>query len=322
MTGLVRTILGDVPSGDLGTTYMHEHVIIRSRLVAETMPHISLPSVGDAVAELALCRNAGVNTIVDAMPAGSGRDIHRLAEVSRRSGIHIVATTGLHTAKYYGTVAWESTDSVDQLAERFIADVQDGIDRHDHLSGEVDRSGHRAGIIKVATAHMPDEARDGRVFEAAAIAAAATGAPILTHCEAGLGAPNQIEALLALDVPLERVVISHTDKITDLGYHRDLLASGVNLEYDQALRQSESDGGVTAHLLANMIEEGFLSQLMLGTDGARRTLWQSLGGGPGLAWLASGFRLTMAASGIGESEQTELFVANPARFLQMDSGET
>jgi len=322
VTEFVRTVLGDVTPDQLGVTYLHEHLIIDSPLIAQTMPHIHLPHADEAVHELDLCSSAGVGGVVDAMPAGSGRGIERLAEVSRRSGLHIVASTGLHTAKYYESVPWANTADAEELAERFVADVQEGIDRHDYRGPPIERTRHRAGVIKVATSKAPDPPRDSRLFEAAAIASMRTGAPILTHCEEGLGAHRQVELLDTFGVSLDRVVMSHTDKVHDHEYHRDLLETGVLLEYDQALRQGEAAESGTAILLRAMIDEGYLGQLMLGTDGARRTLWSSLGGHPGLAWLASGFREVMRSVGIVEAEQHELFVENPKRFLAFAAGES
>jgi predicted metal-dependent phosphotriesterase family hydrolase len=321
MIGLVRTVLGDVAPEHLGVTYLHEHLIIDSPLIADTMPHIYLPDPDEAASEMTLCRSAGVGTMVDTMPAGSGRGAERLAEASRRSGVRIVASTGLHTAKYYEDVRWTHTEDVETIAERFVADVEVGIDRHDYMGENVERTDVRAGIIKAATFHVPDPRRDQRVFEAVAIAARKTGAPVITHCEEGRGAADQIELLREMDVPLDRVVLSHTDKVDDPQYHRELLASGVNLEYDQALRQSSETVGTTTKLLAAMIDEGFLDQLMLGTDGARRTLWSALGGAPGLAWLASGFRRAMSDAGVTDEEQHGLFVRNPRRFLAFRKNE-
>ena len=54
MTGLVRTVLGDIAAKDLGVTYAHEHLIIDSPLVADRWPHIHLPSADEAVAEMEL----------------------------------------------------------------------------------------------------------------------------------------------------------------------------------------------------------------------------------------------------------------------------
>jgi phosphotriesterase-related protein len=314
---IVRTVLGDIAPDDLGVTYLHEHLIIDSPLVADRLPHIHLPSVDEAVAEVAPCAAAGAIALVDAMPCASGRHVERLAAVSERSGLHVIATTGLHTEKYYPHHRWALEASADVLAGLFTADIEDGIDRFDYTGPAIERTGHRAGILKIATSGSTITARDRSLFEAAAITHQRTGVPILTHCEEGVGAPEQLALLAEFGVPLTRVVLSHTDKIADPGLHKELLSSGVNLEYDQALRQATDGAPATAGLLAEMIAAGFLGQLMLGTDGARRTLWTTLGGTPGLAWLLTGFTAVLESRGIDAKARHQLLVANPARFLAM-----
>ncbi len=320
MTSRVRTVLGDIEPGDLGLTYIHEHLIIDSPLVVDRWPHIHLSSVDEAVRELELCAAAGVGAFVDAMPAASGRGPLRLAEASRRSGVHVIACTGLHTSKYYEGQRWTVEESPDVLAELFIADVVEGIDRYDYMGPVIRRTPHRAGILKVAALETAPTPRDLRVFEAAAIAHNTTGVPILTHCEGGRGGMAQIEVFERLGVPLERIVISHTDKVPDLAYHRDLLETGVYLEYDQAVRQGEDAVDGTGRIVAAMIGDGYADRLMLSTDGARRSLWTSLGGEPGLAWLATRFVEILTSLGIEEPAIRTMFVDNPASFLPFDNG--
>ena len=320
MTSRVRTVLGDIEPDDLGLTYIHEHLIIDSPLVVDRWPHIHLPNVDEAVRELELCAAAGVGAFVDAMPAASGRGPLRLAEASRRSGVHVIACTGLHTSKYYEGQRWTTEEPADVLAGLFIADVVDGIDRYDYMGPVIRRTPHRAGILKVAVLEDAPTPRDLRVFEAAAMAHETTGVPILTHCEGGRGAMAQVEVFERLGVPLERIVISHTDKVPDLTYHRDLLDTGVYLEYDQAVRQGEDAVDGTGRIVAEMIGEGHADRLMLSTDGARRSLWTSLGGEPGLAWLATRFVEILVSIGVDESAIRTMFVDNPAGFLSFDSG--
>jgi phosphotriesterase-related protein len=305
--GLVRTVLGDIAAETAGPTLAHEHLIIDSLLVESTMPHIHLPSVEEAIAETALCLEAGVRTMVDAMPVGSGRDADKLARIAEATGMNIVATTGMHTIKYYGEVRWAHDEPVDLLAERFIADIEVGMDRWDYRGPEVDRTDHRAGLIKVATMTHQLTAHDVRVFEAAATAHDATGVPILTHTEGGLGGVAQLEALAGFGVDPARVALSHTDKVKDTAYHLDLLASGASVCFDQPLR--DPDG--TAALVDALASHGFIDRIVLGTDGARRSLWSTLGGEPGLAWLFSDFPARIGV------EPSVLFVDNPARWLAL-----
>ena len=160
--------------------------------------------------------------------------------------------------------------------------------------------------------------RDLRVFTAAAEAHRRTGAPILTHCEGGLGGLEQVELLGNLGVGLDRVALSHTDKVLDSVYHRDLLATGVSLVYDQALRQPSQVTESTSWLVEEMVAAGYTGQLMLGTDGARRSMWTTLGGSPGLDWLLIGFAAALDDRGIDAELRTMLFIDNPARFLSFE----
>ena len=66
-----------------------------------------------------------------------------------------------------------------------------------------------------------------------------------------------------------------------------------------------------------MCEEGFGSHIMLGTDGARRSLWASLGGSPGHAWLATGFVEILRDHEVAESQIKAMLVENPARVLPL-----
>lgn len=308
MNDVIRTLGGDLPSELAGPTYAHEHLIIDSPLVVEELPHIHLPSVDEAVAEVRTCVAAGVRTMVDAMPAASGRDPERLTRVSIVTGMRVVAATGLHTEKYYDDVPWTREETPEQLAERFVADIDEGIDLHDYRGEQIERTEMRAGIVKVASLTEQLSPRDERLFEAAAITQARTGVPLLTHTEGGLGGLNQIERLLDLGVPPDRVALSHTDKVGDPGYHRAMAASGVFLCYDQGIR----DPDVTIGLIEAMIESGYRSQIVLGTDGARRSLWSTLGGEPGLAAL-----FEFVSDAFDAETREALFVSNPARFLTL-----
>lgn len=300
---MIRTVLGDIVGAtDVdGFVYAHEHLIIDSPLIEDRWPHILLDSVDDAVAELEPCFTAGVRLVVDAMPVSAGRDVVRLAEIAQRSGIHVVAVTGLHHDRYYGPLHWTNRVSADTLADLFIADLTNGIDRFDYTSPVVERTSHRAGMVKVATSGQTPDARDRRNLAAAALASLATGAPILTHCEDGWGGVEQVEALAAHGVPASACILSHVDKAGDIAYAVDVADTGAYLELDQNLRQAaDGPGARTLAIISALVEAGHGEQIVLGTDGARRSLWTTHGGAPGLAWLATGFRQHLESAGLGD----------------------
>jgi phosphotriesterase-related protein len=248
------------------------------------------------------------------MPCDAGRNAGKLADLSRRTGVHVIAPTGLHHERYYGPTHWSHRLTVDELADLFVADILDGIDANDYSGPLVLRTAHRAGVIKVAGSDGGPSPRDRRVFEAAAAAHRRTGAPILTHCEDGTGGLEQVRLLADHGVALEHVALSHVDKVVDRGYHRELLASGAFAEYDGSFRWGDQANG-TLQLIGWMLEDGFGDRIVLGMDAARQSYYRVYGGHPGLTWLLDGFTSLLEAIGVDETARERLFVANPANLF-------
>jgi predicted metal-dependent phosphotriesterase family hydrolase len=313
----VRTVIGDIAPSELGVTYSHEHLFIGPSRAVDRVPHILLDDVDAMVQELAGPIGMGLRSVVDAMPADGGRDVLALAEISRRAGLHVVAPTGLHHERYYGPGHWSERITVDELADLFVADIEEGIDAFDYAAPIVRRTEHRAGVIKIAGSEGGPSARDQRVFAAAAIAHSRTGAPILTHCEHGTGALEQVAMLGAYGVAAAHVTLSHTDKVVDPGYHRELASTGAFLEYDQSLRGDGPDG--TLALVEALVADGVSGQIVLGHDAARRSYLSVFDGTPGLGWLLGEFSGLMLERGISPATIDGFFVANPARAFAFDS---
>jgi phosphotriesterase-related protein len=310
----VRTVLGDIAPEHLGICYAHEHIIIDPGLATERNPDFLLDSVDKAVHELRNFFDAGGRAMVDSMPCDCGRNILKLAEVSRQSGVHIVAPTGIHLQKYYAAGHWSVHYSEEQLANLFVGDIVDGIDAFDYKGPIVERTRHKAGVIKVATGLEKISRHERKILSAAVVAHQATGCPILTHCEQGTAGPDQVRFFASNRVQLGKVVLSHLDRKPDLGYHREILQSGVRVEYDSAFRWKEENH--TLRLIEQLFPE-FPDQIMLGMDAARRGYWQSYGGQPGLAFLLTTFRKELEQR-LPENWFQKIFVENPAATFPFD----
>jgi predicted metal-dependent phosphotriesterase family hydrolase len=316
----VRTVLGDIDPSAMGVTYAHEHLIIDGGRPVEISPDFLLADVDRMTAELRDGAAVGLRTAIDAMPADCGRNPSKLADVSRRSGVQVVAATGLHHEKFYGQSHWSHRVSEDDLAGLFAADVEEGIDEFDYSGPIVRRTTIRAGIVKVGGSKGGPSVRDLPIFRAAAVTHLRTGVPIQTHCEVGTGALEQIRALTDAGVPADRISLSHVDKVEDRGYHRELLATGAFAVYDQAFRWGNRDNG-TLRLLESVVEDGHAGQVMLGMDAARQSYYTAFGGTPGLAYLLRGFTDELEAAGLDAEIRHRLFVDNPARafaFAEVD----
>ena len=318
----VRTVLGDIDATALGVTYAHEHLVIDGGRPVEMDPEFDLSDVASMATEVDGAMSLGLRSVIDAMPCDAGRSAEKLAELATRTGLNIVAPTGLHHERYYGPSHWSHRVTVEELADLFVADIEEGIDANDYSGPVVHRTPHRAGVIKIAGSEGGPSPRDSVIFVAAAEAHRRTGAPILTHCEAGTGALEQVRVLVDLGVATEHVVLSHVDKVVDRGYHAELLSTGAFGEYDGSFRWGDRPNG-TLQLLAWMAEDGLIDQVTLGMDAARQGYYAVYGGSPGLAWLLEGFSAEMDATGFGPKVRDGLFVANPARafaFAEHDGG--
>jgi predicted metal-dependent phosphotriesterase family hydrolase len=316
----VRTVLGDIPPAELGVTYAHEHFVIDGGRPVELSPDFLLADLGRLTSELQAAAAAGLRSAVDAMPADCGRNAGKLAELSRRTGVQLVAATGLHHERFYGPSHWSLRASEDELADLFVADIAEGIDERDYGGPIVRRTSIRAGIIKVAGSEGGPSPRDLPIFRAAAAAHGRTGAPIHTHCEAGTGALEQLRTLADAGVSTDRISLSHIDKVVDRAYHRELMSTGAFAVYDQAFRWGDRENG-TLQLLEWAIADGYVGQVMLGMDAARQGYYRSFGGTPGLAYLLVEFTAQLEERGIGADIRRCLFVDNPSRafaFSEVD----
>jgi phosphotriesterase-related protein len=308
----VRTVTGDVDAADLGVCYAHEHIIIDPSFTTFRYPDFLLDSVDLACADVLEVRAAGGKALVDSMPCGGGRNAVKLAEIANRTDTHIVCPTGLHLQKYYPPGHWGEHLSAEEIADLFIAEIDEGIDAHDYNGPSVSRTEHRAGLIKVATNGKDPTAHERKILEAAVIVHRRTGAPVLTHTEQGEGAMEQVQIFRDLGANLGHVVLSHTDRKPDPGYHKEILSSGVLLEYDSAFRWPAGEKNPTLDIVIAMVEAGFVGQIVLGMDAARRKYWRSYGGGPGLRFLLTEFVPRLRAAGLSAEDVDAIFVRNPA----------
>ncbi len=305
-----RTVLGDIPSEDLGIVYAHEHLVIHGGRPVQLFPDFELADVDKAVAELAPVQALGLATVVDAMPADCGRDVLMLADIARQSGVHVIAPSGLHHERYYHDRHWSVRLSAEEIAGLFVADIEEGIDELDYDGPIVKRTEHRAGVMKIAGSAGGLTARDERIFAAAAMAQERTGCPILTHCEGGSAALEQVEVLVEHGGDPAHIVLSHVDKIADRAYLRDIAATGVRVEYDQGFRWGDKPNG-TLQLLEWAAEDDLLGHITLGLDAARQGYWTEFGGSPGWTYLLGEFSDLMRERGLGDAELHTLFVEAP-----------
>jgi predicted metal-dependent phosphotriesterase family hydrolase len=285
-----HTVLGEVPADRLGVVDAHDHLFIRSPL----LPGQELDDVGDAAARLAGFGALGGGAVVQWTPCGMGRRIAELPTLSRESGVHIVAATGLHQAAHY---SGELLDSVrDRLAELFVGELTEGI-------GD---TGVRAGLIKVAAGfHGLDEHAEF-TMRAAAEAHHRTGAPIAVHLELGTGVLDVLDLLCGeLGVPPGSVILGHLNRSPDFAVHRLAAEAGANLAFDGPSRANHATDWRMPDALRALADAGFADRLLLGGDTVTPDT-------PGMPHLLRRVRPRLELA-LGKGVLEQILVANPAR---------
>lgn len=314
---VVRTVLGDIDPGDLGFCHAHDHLLIGAGIGTAANPDLLIDDVDAAAEEVRLFAAAGGRAIVDAMPLDCGRDAAGLVEISRRTSVHVIATTGFHTRHYYEPGHWSERLPLDTVLEVLTDEVTVGLDRHGHGGPTVERLDARAGLVKAATDDNGFDARAERVFTLAAECHHRTGVPVITHTERGAFALEQVEYLTGLGVPPDAILVSHVDRRIDTGYHRDLAATGAYLVYDGPSRHKYHTPEQVAASMAAARDAGGLERILIGMDLALRSYRVSTGGSPGLAYVLDEFLAVLKANGFNSDEVDRIGRANPARALSL-----
>jgi 5-phospho-D-xylono-1,4-lactonase len=293
---VVRTVLGDIEPAELGPTDSHEHLF----LATPAMPGEEFVDRAKALEEARTLVDAGARSFVDWTPIGIGRDLDGLADVSRATGLHVVAATGLHGDSHYAADDPLRSEGADALADRFAEDRRD-----------------RCGVTKVAAGYHRLAPFEAKAFEAAAEAHRRVGAPVCVHTELGTMGLGIVERLGELGVPAESVVLGHVDRNPDATEHAETAVTGAWLQLDGPGRTKYWPDSTILALIADLAGRGVAAQLLLGGDTGRASMMRSYGGGPGLDYVFARFKPRLERE-LGRELSDQIFVENPARAFSFE----
>jgi len=315
MTPFIRTVTGDIPPEQLGITQPHEHIILLPGKSSQVNAALLLDSPECAILELTDYKTAGGASIVDAQPICVERAPLLLQDISLKSGIRVVATSGFHRACFYPDGHFLFTETAEQLAERIIQEITVGM--FDYSANQ--QTSIKAGVVKWTSEyhHIPPVMQ--KAAEAAAIAHHRTGVPILTHTEMGTCALEQVELIKKYGVKPSAMILCHVDRNPDKYLHKEVASTGARLVYDGVARTKYWPDSVIMDLIRAMCESGFGDHIMLAMDSASRTIWRHYGYGPGLDYLLKVFVPRLMRIGFSESGVKRLLVKNPALALSFSS---
>lgn len=221
----VQTVTGPVAAEALGRTLIHEHVLIGFpgwQMDALAPRFVRAEAMDRAIDQMQKLRDLGVGTFVDPCPMDLGRDVEFLAELSTRSGMRIVCTTGAYF-EAEGTTHTFRHLPIEDITAIYIKEISEGV-------GE---TGIRAGAVKIATgAHQVSE-YERKLVQAGARAAKATGVPLISHTQEGSCGQDQIDLVTGEGVSAERLLVGHSDGIDDHDYHRAIAERGAFVGFDR-----------------------------------------------------------------------------------------
>lgn len=221
-TGTVNTVLGPVPADDLGNVAVHEALLSvvpgAEHAFDVTMDRAEIFAV--LARKLADFRAHGGGTIVDATGMFHGRDVRLYEALSRSTGVHIVASTGMGPEELLGgyfltpqtnpPTPWPA----ERFADLFTREITEGM-----VVPRVERRG-AAGLVATAATRAGMTATDESLFRGAAHTALATGVPLSVRY--GKDAVHDLDVVLDEGLPADRVVVGGLDR-------RDAVEAGAPL---------------------------------------------------------------------------------------------
>ena len=219
----VNTVLGPVPADQLGVVSVHEALlsVVPGAQYAFDIT-MDRAEIFDAIAaKLRDFRDHGGKTIVDSTGMFHGRDVKLYEALSRATGVHIVASTGMGPEEMLGgyfltpqtnpPTPWPA----EKFADLFAKEVTEGM-----VLPRVERRG-AAGIVVTAADRAGMTPTEESLFRGAARAALSTGVPVSLRY--GSDAVHDLQIVLDEKLPADRVVVGDLDR-------EDALAAGAPLD--------------------------------------------------------------------------------------------
>ena len=251
---MVNSVLGPIDSSDLGFTLMHEHIVVMNPSMVQAFPDWfnRQDVLSNAISELRYAKQHGLQTIVDATPINLRGDIRLLKEISEKSGVNIIASTGFFHVEEPFLWGW----NIDNLVDQLIPEVEEGIQGTDI----------KPGVIKCASAREITPTNE-KLLRVAGRLHKHCKLPVITHSSAKYksGIP-QLEILLDEGIESGKLVIGHCGDTTDMVYLETLLASGCYIGLDrfgiEYLLPTDSRIDVCVELL----EKGYEDQIVISQD--------------------------------------------------------
>ena len=341
----IETVLGPIDASQLGVVAPHEHFFIDTTFEAQTpageeekalfdspvsihnidvlrrnpflvKDNMVLDDLDTIVYEVNRFKKAGGTTIVDLTNIGIKRDLSKIREVSRRTGVNVIAGCGLYT----GLTIPEpyATMNAEQLADWMIREIRYG----------EEETGIKPGVIGEIGTSETVEPLEATSLRAAAYANLETGLPIYIHTyPCSRASLEAVDILTAEGVRPDQICICHLDVSFDYEYLCQVFDKGVYAMFDNFGKEyyfpkqdAVFSGGPfetdldRVRMIIRMIQDKHTDRLMLATDVCLKSLLHSFGG-----WsydhIFTNITMMMENEGICPEDIDTIISKNPKAFI-------
>lgn len=286
-----------------GYTLIHEHVTIDlSGIKKDT--DCRMDCFEDSAEGFRDLYRHGVRNILEVTNMGMGRNVDYIRRMEEATGIHFIVSTGFYKEPFLPEPVYRCT--VEELADLVVKEITRGIEE----------SGRCASVIgEFGTSRNQMTEAEQKVFDAMALAACRTGAPVSTHTTLGTYGAEQADYLISHGVKPEKIIIGHMDLSQDINVIMDVLDRGVNIGFDTIGKLNYCPDTFRAEALKEIAARGRLSQVALSMDITRKSNLKSRGG-IGYGYLFEKFIPMLREYGMTEEQLEMLLKENPKRILE------
>ncbi|HWL13251.1 MAG TPA: phosphotriesterase [Ureibacillus sp.] len=321
--GVALTVLGPVPVQELGVVLIHES-LLSVYPGAQFAPEIDMDK--SAIFEvlkrqLTEYRRNGGKTIVDQGGMFHGRDVELYRTLSKTTGVHIIASTGLGPESLLGgyfmtpqknpPTPW----SAEQFSGLFTKEVTEGI-----VIPRVERSCSAGLVTSIANRNGITQVETG-LFRGSAQTALATGVPV--SVQYGAEAISDLEILLGEGIAPNRVIIGGLDRIEAVESKAafEIAERGAYVAIDH-VGWSTSEGYVSdadrAKLIADLVAAGYGDRILISSNSvgvAKGHDAKEIG----FDYLFTSFLPVLRKAGVTDEQIHTLLQDNPQRVLTVDA---
>lgn len=313
----VHTVLGPIPASEVGVAAVHESLLL---VVpgAQYAPDISMDRAEIfeiLAAKLRDFREHGGQTIVDSTGMFHGRDLKLYEALSRSTGVHIVASTGMGPEEMLGgyfltpqtnpPTPWPAG----KFADLFSKEVTEGM-----VVPRVERRG-AAGLVTTTADRNGMTPTEESLFRGAARTALTTGIPVSIRF--GADALHDLDIVLDENLPADRVLVGGLDRKDADGAALEVARRGAFVGIDHVGLNDDADyltDSDRAELVLKLAAAGHADRIILSGN--------SIGVAKGqpdyhlpFSHVVSTFVPFLQAQGLSDEDARRLLVDNPRNLL-------